>query len=146
MYTIYGRCNITHCLYNLHSSVVPSPPSQISSMDSTSGASPQSHRRRRTLASIFSSTKDNLHLPTFKRKSIAFSPKVRKEEGRKGGERGWERGRVGRREEMREGEREGKGGRKRGEGGREGGEWEKRGNERGREKGREEGRGGEGKK
>ena len=126
MYTIYGRCNITYCLYNLHStapSILPSPPSQISSMDSTSGASPQTHRRRRTLASIFSSTKENLHLPTFKRKSIAFSPKVRKEEGRKGGERGWERGRVGRREEMREGEREGKGERKGGEGGREGG-WE----------------------
>ena len=74
-------------------------------MDSTSGASPQSHRRRRTLASIFSSTKENLHLPTFKRKSIAFSPKVREEEGR-GGRVRKEEGRGGRvREE------EGRGGR-----------------------------------
>ena len=129
MYTIYGSCNITYCLYNFHftaPSILPSPPSQISSMDSTSGASPQSHRRRRTLASIFSSTKENLHLPTFKRKSIAFSPKVRKEgrEGERGGREGERGGREGRgvRGEEREGEREGREGkeggkRKRGEGG-----------------------------
>ena len=112
VFTIYGRCNITYCLYNFHFPFSLVPLSQISSMDSTTGASPQSNRRRRTLASLFNSTKENLHLPTFKRKSIAFSPKVREEEGR--------------------GRREG------GEGEWEGGGWEKRGNERGRDGGRVE--------
>lgn len=76
------------------------------------GQSPRSQRRRRTLGGIFNSTKENLHLPTFKRKSISGSPKVRvhlRDRGEGGKEGRWEGGREeGKWREKKEGGKEGR--------------------------------------